>query len=222
MCFSPSVSFGASAVLAVTGVVAINRSTTLPQKVLALVPLFFALQQCAEGFVWLSLLHEKWAYSKLAASYVFLFFAQIVWPVYMPVCALLSEHHARRRKLIIATLLAGISLAVYTSVLLALHPPVATAAMHHIHYELSFSLAHQWYYGVLYFIPAVLSLLLSSHKPLHWLGYLFFISYLLTRLVFHYYVISVWCFFGAAISVLVLVIIPRIDRAKNSAAMKNG
>jgi len=214
MCFSPSVSFGASAVLAATGIAAIYRSATLPQKILATVPLLFALQQCSEGLVWLSLLHEKWGHWRLPASYIFLFFAQIVWPVYMPLCALLFEYNTLRKKLIITTLIAGISLAVYTSISLAIHPPVAIASMHHIHYEISFPLARQWYYGVLYFIPAVLSLLLSSQKPLHWLGYLFFISYLLTRLLFHFYVISVWCFWGAAISILIFKIVPRLNKAR--------
>lgn len=214
MCFSPSVSFGASAFLATAGAAAMYQSSGKPQRVLAGVPLLFAIQQFAEGVVWMSLLHTEWAHWKDYATYTFLLFAQVIWPVYMPFCALLFEHHKTRKKIIDVTLLAGLLLAAYTTMLLALHVPHPIAEMHHIHYELDFALARKWYYGLLYFIPTILSLVLSSHKALRRIGYLFLISYIFTRLLFHFYVISIWCFFGAAISLLILLYITELNKKK--------
>lgn len=212
MCFSPSVSFGAGIVLSATGITSISRSQTLPQRVLSVIPLLFAVQQFSEGVVWLSMLYTAWAHWQVMATYIFLVFAQIVWPVYVPFSMLLFEHNKVRKKAIIATLIAGVFLATYIGISLYLHTPVAIASSHHIAYELNFSLAHQWYYGVLYFIPTIVSSLISSQKRLHWLGYLFLGSYLFTRLLFHYYVISVWCFFGAAISIIILWIVIQTNK----------
>jgi len=221
MCFSPSVSFGAAAVLSVTGIAAVRVSKTVPQRILAMVPLLFAWQQLAEGFVWLSLLRPAWAQAHHIAVYVFLVFAQMVWPVYMPVCALFYEQSRPRRALIGITLAAGVALAAYIGVSLYIHPPLAFAEKHHIRYELGFALSRKWYYGVLYFIPAVFSLLLSSQKTLRILGGLFLLSYLFTRLLFYFYVISVWCFFGALISILIFVFLSR-SNAKNKVNGNSG
>ena len=207
MCFSPSVSFGAGIVLSATGITALSFSRTTPQRILSAIPLLFALQQITEGFVWLSLQDAAWAHWQLAATYLFLIFAQIVWPIYVPFSMLLFERNKIRRNAISIMLVAGIALGTYIGISLWMYPPVATIGMSHIHYELPFSLAHKWYYGLLYFIPTILSSLISSQNKLRWLGYLFFISYVFTRLLLHYYVISVWCFFGAAISIVILVII---------------
>jgi len=212
MCFSPSVSFGASAVLATAGAIAMYRSSTRPQRTLAAVPLLFAIQQFAEGVVWMSLQNPEWAHWKGFATYTFLLFAQVIWPIYMPFCALLFEHDKKRKQIISVTLLAGLILAAYTVMLLILHVPHAIAQMHHIHYELDFALAHKWYYGLLYFVPTILSLIVSSHKALQRIGYLFLTSYIFTRLLFHFYVISIWCFFGAIISLLILLYITDLNK----------
>lgn len=205
-------SFGAGAVLFAISIVAFSGARTSPQRALAAIPLLFSIQQITEGVVWLSLTTTHWAYLRLPATYIFLVFAQMVWPVYIPFCALLLEQHSGRKKIIGATLVTGTALAAYTAVLLALHPPAATAEMHHIRYTLDFALANKWYYGLLYFIPTILSLWLCSQRPLHLLGYLFLASYLFTRLLFHFYVISVWCFFGAIISIVTIAIIYRLNK----------
>lgn len=217
MCFSSSVSFGAGAVLSVMSVVAFSGARTLPQKALAAIPALFSLQQFAEGVVWLSLSHSNWARLEMPATYTFLVFAQILWPAYVPFCALLFEQNTNRKKIIGGTLIIGVALAIYTGIMLATHIPKPIADAHHIHYELGFALANKWYYGLLYFIPTIFSLLLSSKKILHLPGYLFLVSYLLTRLLFHFYVISVWCFFGALISMSIVLIIFKLNKKEQEA-----
>jgi len=173
MCFSASASFGASAVLSVAGVASFVYSRTLPQKALAGIPVIFAIQQFTEGIVWMSLMHAEWAQWERTATYAFLFFAQMAWPVYIPFAMLCCEREKIRRKVMSVLLLAGITLSAYIGYCLWNYSVVAVISMHHIRYDLGFALAHKWYYGLLYFLPTIVSPIVSSIKRLHWLGYLF-------------------------------------------------
>ncbi len=58
MCFSPEASFTASAVITTVGIISLKKSQNTESKIMACIPLFFGLQQFAEGVVWLSLLYE--------------------------------------------------------------------------------------------------------------------------------------------------------------------
>lgn len=212
MCFSSTASFGASIVLASTGVVAIARSQNTAQRVLACVPVLFAIQQFTEGILWVSLLNEKYIHLKQISTYVFLIFAQIVWPVYIPLAIFLFEDDKRRRRTIAVLAIAGLILAGYTLFCLFEYPVNAQVDKHHIKYILGFALSGKWYYGLLYFLPTILAPFFSGNKMLRWLGYVFLASYVISRLLFHLYVISVWCFFGAAISWVVLLIINHYNK----------
>ena len=212
MCFSPSVSFGASAVLSAVGVVSFVCSRTTSQKVLSGVPILFALQQFTEGILWLALLDPGWAQWAKPATYGFQVFAQMVWPVYIPLSMLLFERNAMRKRILAILMLTGIGLAAYLGYCLYHYPISATADMDHIKYELGFPLAHKWCFALIYFLPTILSPVFSSNKTLRWLGYLFFASYLLARLLLLYFIISVWCFFGALISITVLAMVLKLRK----------
>jgi hypothetical protein len=216
MCFSPTASFVASAALSVTGVICLSRARNTAQKTLACIPLIFSFQQFTEGVLWMALMHPSWAHWQYLSTYGFQVFAQMFWPVWIPLCILLFERHPVRKKLIAVLLCAGIVLAVYTGYCLWKYPVHAIAAMHHIRYESGFPLADAWFYGLLYFVPTILAPLISSVKRLRWLAYMFLISYVVARLFFHYYEISVWCFFGAVISIIVLLIINLENRDSNA------
>ena len=161
----------------------------------------------------MSLMHAAWQPWQAPATYVFLVFAQAVWPLYIPLCILIFEPAEGRRKLITLLLICGAGLALYICYALWQYPQYAVTEQHHIRYIQHFALAQQWFYGVLYFLPTIVAPMVSSHKDLRWLGYLFLIAYAATRLLFHFYEVSVWCFFGAVISVIVTVLINR--HAKN-------
>ncbi len=218
MCFSPAASFGSSSILVVVGVVSLVSSRSTAQRVLSGIPLIFALQQFVEGILWLALLHPEWAQWQRTATYGFLIFAQVVWPVYVPFAMLLFEHEARRKKVITWLTIGGSVFSAYIAFCLFHYSVLAVAEEHHIRYDLGFSLAHQWYYGLLYFLPTIVAPVISSVKKLHWLGYLFLSSYVVARLLFHFFVISVWCFFGAIISIIVLWMVLSSRRAKDPLA----
>ncbi len=76
MCFSAEASFTAGAVLSVVGVYSLIVNKKPKYIPLAIIPLFFGVQQLAEGGVWLSLTHQ-WEVRAKTFTYIFLFFSQI-------------------------------------------------------------------------------------------------------------------------------------------------
>ena len=212
MCFSATASFTASAVLGTTSLTALSLSRSRPQKILAGIPLLFALQQFTEGILWLALMHNDWAQWQKPAMYGFLFFAQMLWPVYVPLSMLLFETDMVKKKIINMLLGFGILFALYIGWCLYRYPVAAYIDAHHIRYDLGFALSRKWYYGLLYFVPTILSPVISSVKRLHLLGYLFLGAYIVARLLFHFYVISVWCFLGAIISIIIIGIIVKMNK----------
>src|SRR3569833_841914 len=108
--------------------------------------------------------------------YVFLVFAQVIWPMYVPLAMFLFEKHKKRRRAKAVLLAAGISLSCYTLFCLCYFPAYAEADHHHIMYTVGFGLSNKWYYGLLYFLPTIAAPLISGTKMLRWLGYLFLVS----------------------------------------------
>jgi hypothetical protein len=84
MCFSASASFGAGAALTVLGVLSLRKSESRSHIMFASIPLLFAAQQFTEGFVWLSFINPKFAGLNVWGTYIFMAFAQIVWPAWVP------------------------------------------------------------------------------------------------------------------------------------------
>lgn len=97
MCFSASASFGAGFVLAVIGVATIKKTQHPSQLLFASIPLIFGVQQIAEGILWLTLPNPDYVNTQKIFTYVFLFFAQIVWPIWVPIAIMLLEKNATRK-----------------------------------------------------------------------------------------------------------------------------
>jgi hypothetical protein len=219
MCFSPVASFGASVVLSGIGIVAMAKARTVPEKFLSGIPVLFAIQQCLEGTLWLALSNPDWAQWQWPTTFGFLLFAQVVWPIYMPIAMLLFEDDPLRKRILTFCTISGFALGTYLVFCLLHYPISASANEHHIRYDLGFALARKWYYGLLYFVPTIVSSLFSSTRRLRWLGYLFLASYIAARLLFQHFVVSVWCFFGAIISIVVLVIVLKLREEKRGSAV---
>src|SRR4051812_9057137 len=113
MCFSATASFASCAVLTTIGTVAMAKTTAAPQRLLAAMPLLFACQQFAEGFVWLSVQHTAFAHLLNVAMYAFLIFAQVVWPLFVPFATLLLEKDKKRKKILSWFALSGCLAAIY-------------------------------------------------------------------------------------------------------------
>jgi uncharacterized protein DUF6629 len=207
MCFSTTASFVSSAILLTIGAAAMSKTQTNSQRVLAAMPLLFAFQQFAEGFVWLSALHLEYAHWKSLAMYSFLIFAQPVWPLFVPIAVVLLEKDERRRKILSWFVASGVVSAIFFICCLCFFKADVEVGPYHIKYVLDFPMVHRWFYGLLYFIPAFFPMFVSGIRRMRLLGFLLLASYLVSRFCFNDYIVSVWCFFGALCSITVLFII---------------
>ena len=223
MCFSANASFVAGTVLAVTAVITLRSVKSREQILFAAIPLIFCIQQITEGFVWLSLADPANKTGSHVPVTFFLFFAHVVWPVWVPLSVLVMEKNSRRRKILKGMLATGIIVSAYLGVCLFFRPVNAMIREHHIFYDLEFPSAIKWISAVFYFIPTVMPPFVSSRRNMSWLGMAVLASYIVSQVFFEGYVISVWCFFAAIISVAVLLIIrsmPGIEKSAEEGAEK--
>lgn len=207
MCFSASASFTTGAGLLIIGAIAISQSKTTPQRVLASIPVIFSVQQFSEGLLWLSLSGVAGAQWQNIFMYVFLWFAQVLWPSFVPLTILLFEKRVRRKQILRVLLTVGILTSLYLFWCLLFHDVSARIEGHHIRYELDFPLGNQWFSGITYILAAVMAPFVSSLVQLRLLGILLLVSYLVSRIFYQDYLISVWCYFAAVLSISILVII---------------
>jgi hypothetical protein len=179
-------------------------------------PLLFAAQQAAEGVLWLSLTNQHYVFLKGKATYFFLFFAEMLWPVYMPLIATLAEGAGRRRKLLGLSVALGLLMTLQLAYGMRVWPTEASLRDGHILYNVQYPPANTLYYGLLYFIATTLPLLLSRHRSFRLLGVGLIISYSASRIFYNHYIISIWCYFAAFLSIIAVAIIYRL-RAEDAA-----
>ena len=213
MCFSAGASFGASVVLGTIGVVSLKKVEDPRQRAFAAIPVMFAVQQLSEGALWVALAdpaHTSWQDFPL---YVFLVFAQIIWPVWIPFSVLIMEKDPVRKRILTGLLSMGLLISIYLLYCLFAYPVFADIQAGHIRYTLNFPLAVAWISSVLYFIPTVISLFVSGVRRIPLLGAAILLSFMATKIFFEDHLISVWCFFAAVLSVVVLGIISSYNRS---------
>ncbi|QEM02570.1 hypothetical protein DIU31_003200 [Mucilaginibacter rubeus] len=209
MCFSAAVSFGASAVLSVTGMATLRKSGKPAQIMFAAIPLIFAVQQASEGLVWLALLHPGYSLWLKPATYTFLTFAQVIWPSWVPCSILLLETDKPRKKILYIVSGLGLLVSFYLAYRLMTQPIHAAIAGMHIFYSLGDMNSALHDSAVLYFIATVIPPFISSVKKMWLFGLSIGIAYSITHLFFEDYELSVWCFFAAIISIVVFIVLFR-------------
>lgn len=211
MCFSAGASFGAGAVLSVIGAASLKKTKTKTHLSFAAIPLIFAVQQITEGFLWLSFSKPELAFLQQPTTYIFLFFAQIVWPIWVPFSVILLEPKEKRRtaeKILVGL---GAIVSLYLAYCLISFPVEAQVQGYHIAYIQQYPAAISRYCGFLYVVATVAPPLFSRIKRMWILGTTIFISYVITTIFYSDYIVSVWCFFASIISIAVLAIVFRID-----------
>ncbi|MBK5271016.1 MAG: hypothetical protein JJE22_08385 [Bacteroidia bacterium] len=210
MCFSATASFGASALLGGIGIVAIAKAKTGNQRVFATVPLFFSVQQFSEGMLWLSLKNPALAEWESFFTYTFLVFAMAVWPLLIPFTTRLLEKDAKRKKIMNVLIGIGAIVSIGVCCILLLYSVHVIPMYHHLHYRFNIPQSVKNLIGlfsILYIIATVFTPFISSIKKMKWLGIVFIASYLFAVIFYPGFVISVWCFFAAIMSIIVLWII---------------
>ncbi len=202
MCFSAQASFAAAGVLSIAGFLSLKKAQP-HQHLLAALPALFAVQQCAEGVVWLTL-GDPLSLIHRAAIYTFLFFAYVLWPSYMWQAILSLEIDVQRRKLLqfVGAIGAGIS----AFLLFNLMQSGASVAVigHHLVYHVDV-LFEAWadYFIVLYALAVLTPFFISTKKYVWIVGAAIFAAMVVSYVSYYMAFVSVWCFFTAIISGLV-------------------
>lgn len=207
MCFSAEASLTSGTVLAIVGVAAIRQCKAPNQYLFASIPALLAVQQFSEGYLWLIFSGRGDSSWQQISSYVFLLFAQIVWPFWIPLSILVLETNKKRKKIIRIILFIGIIVSLFFGYRLITEPVKAEAVGHHISYAIGTSTALARVFGIFYFLCTILPALVSSINKMYLFGISIAISYFFSSLFFEHYIISVWCFFAAITSIIVFFIL---------------
>lgn len=213
MCFSATVSFGAGTVLTALGTISLSKARVPQEYPFAAIPLLFGIQQITEGFLWLAMIKPEYSYLQTDTTWLFLLFAQPIWPLWMPWSMWLLEQDPGRKRWLGRILGAGLVLAIYLLACLFIFDTTAAVMEHHIRYYLYFPKALMWITFPLYLLTTLTPTFVSSVEKMRLFAVFNLISFVLSGLFYREYLVSVWCFFAAVLSVIVVIIMSH--RAKS-------
>ncbi len=207
MCFSASASFGAGAILVGAGVYAIKTIESPRMLAFASVPIIFGVQQLSEGLLWLSFSNPDFVSWRNISIYSFIFFAQVIWPVWVPFAVGLMEPDKTRKKMISYFMWIGGAFSIYIIYCLFTYEVSAIIEARHIRYLIDFP--NLGLRRSIYILITLVPIFLSSLRWMKVLGGAFLGSLVLTYMLYNkfHFLFSVWCFFAAILSVLVLFVI---------------
>lgn len=214
MCFSATASFAATTVLAPAGALAMRRAYVTDRRYLAVavLPLLFALQQFSEGMVWTMGARQ---HSGMVATFslVYMFFAWLLWPVWVPLMTFFVEP-ARRKPIFLLFAIAGGMLGGLQYIPYFAHEGwlVTTFLDRAISYGgtelLGFVIGRNATYAI-YLTIIIAPLLLSTDRHLRVFGVLITLVFVTTYLFFRFAYISVFCAGGALMSAYLVYAIYR-------------
>lgn len=211
MCFSASASFGAGAVLAVAGIVTLKKANATNAIAFGAIPFIFAVQQFSEGFSWLALSEQVSPSWHQIPSYIFLFFSHIVWPTWMPLSLFLIEKDSSRMKILGGFLLLGCLLASYHLYFIITKGVEGEIIGCHIDYFTHFPGRFSFPASFLYGLTTIVPFFLSGVKRMYLFGLGLILAYFVSKVFYVEYLISVFCFFAALLSVIIWYILSSID-----------
>jgi hypothetical protein len=211
MCFSATASFTASVTLTILSLLACKQAKHRSTLLLACSPLIFALQQASEGFLWLALGNPAWQSVQLPAMYFFLFCALIWWPLWIPFTLTLLEPGILQKKILVNLLTFGVFFAMYMLFCLITYGATASIESCHIRYNVTIPGEIHMLLGALYLIPAIIPFFVTSIWGMAWLGTAISISYVISYIFYQTCFLSVWCFFAAVLSLLIIQIVYRLE-----------
>jgi hypothetical protein len=220
MCFSAGASITAGVLLTFVGVETLRKVHKPAQLAFAVIPVFFAFQQFAEGALWLAMTHTGYGAVQIAATYIFLLLAQVIWPAMIPLSVLLIEINKTRRRILAGLLTLGSAIGLYNLYRMIFFGVHAEIRGLHLTYESS---VHDTF-GIaalaLYLAVTIAPIFVSSIKRMYILGIIMFLSFVVSFVFYTQCLTSVWCFFAAVISFVIFYIIRDEHKKFNSAQGK--
>ena len=202
MCFSATASFAAGTGLVALGALTLKRAGRRAELPYAAIPLLFGLQQLIEGAIWLSF-GQAGSWLNPAMTFVYSLFSHVLWPIYVPFAALLLEPVRWRRKAMAGFLAAGAAAGLYLLANMIRFPIESRAVGGHIEY----ASPHFFVAAVMagYLAATCISMLFSSHRLVIAFGAAALFSFIAAYAAYARWFISIWCFFAAVLSAIVLL-----------------
>ena len=224
MCICAEVSYSLAASLLVGGTYCVRKAQQVDRSyvALALTPVIFGVQQMCEGGVWSGLKAGNPQLTHIAA-FGYLFFALLFWPIWIPFTAQCIEPSNAKKWFMRFMMSAGVMLALLLIVPLAIHPAwFSVEVFHHsLHYSVTsspvFGILPDPWWEPLYFIVVATPLFISSERKFINAGIAAVLSAAATHIFFHHVFATVWCFFGAVLSLYLCVYFARLARRANVA-----
>lgn len=199
MCLSAEVNFAASAVIGAVGVATLSH-TRHPREVLfAALPLFFALHQFTEGFVWLGLEGHINERALQNAAFLFVLYAQGILPFVIPLAVLLIEEVPWRRRVVGAITGLAAIFAAYMIWGVVAFPTECYVEHRSIVYKNP--VTENLWTVIGYVLATVGALMLSGHRVVRLFGLLNLVGLTVVLAVKAYAFSSLWCFYAAVLSI---------------------
>ena len=132
--------------------------------------------------------------------------------MWVPLSILLLETLEKRKKILRVLLITGAVTAAYIICCMLLYSVHAVIYNHHIVYTINYSHATSSLATLrdgFYFIATLPAAFISTRKRIWVFGIVLIASYLVSKIFFQDAVVSVWCYFAAALSVVVLFLVKR-------------
>ena len=205
MCFSAQASFGSALFLTAMSAAAFSQTRTKKEWLLAAIPLLFGLQQACEGVMWIT--HQdptNWWYT--ITPYLFLGIAS-TWPTIIPLAVWLMEKNKKRAHDMRLFIGMGIMYMIAAYIALALFDVHATVTQH-IAYDIEtpehtpYNFLQFWYLITVAIPPSIAT---TPHMRLFGIGTL--LSFVGSHAWQIFHVASIWCFFAALISALIVYVL---------------
>ena len=202
MCFSATASFTAGAALLVVGTFTTSRARHAAELPFALIPVLFGVQQLIEGTLWLTFTDQV-PHANAVLTHFYSLFSHVLWPVYVPIAVLLLEPERWRQKVLTGISVAGAAVGLYLMYFLITEPITSAVVGRHI----SYASPHFYVAAVmtLYVLATCVSSLVSSCKTIRFFGAATFVALVGAYVFYAFWFISVWCFFAALLSAIVVL-----------------
>lgn len=200
MCFSATASFIAGGGLAAAGVATVTQAKTRSRLPLAAMPLLFGIQQITEGVVWSS---SGIPWLQGAAAYVYILFAYVLWPTYLPVAVMALEKPGRRKTVLKWLVVFGAAVSMWLLYYLVQGPITVALTSHGCQYGVNVPRVP---YGIAaYVFVTCFTCFISSHKFVRWFGAALIGALAIALWSYREAFYSVWCFFAAILSLIIFV-----------------
>ena len=218
MCFSAGASFTAGVVLSAVGVATQRKVRKPAQRLFAGIPLLFGFQQFAEGVLWVTLRSGGHDWLQNAATYIFLITALVILPVMIPLSMWFMEEVKKRKKILAILIVTGGIVSLFYAFCLISYNVTPQIKDFHIQYIHEFPQTLAEIASLFYGASVVVPFFVSSVRRMWLVGILIAVSWLITGIFFAGYLISVWCFFAALISVVIYWVLSGSQTAVTSEA----